>query len=261
MTEKEKSWWIDYFSSLYRKLYKGPLRNELETEAEIELLGRIFRSARAPVVDLGCAYGRHLTPLLERGLPVVGVDYSRHLFEGIPKKLAGRLLLADMRRLPFQNASTGGVYMMFNTFGYFGDRENGQTLREIARVLKPGAPLVFDIPANAGMTQLVSETPTAFFSVEGAQIHEKWKIDQERSRLLCTGRWELGEERQSWELSLRLYSPGEIEALCREAGFSGTIRILPLDRIDELGNDEPPEKVFDMEWEQATNMIILAYRS
>ena len=43
----------------------------------------------------------------------------------------------DMRRLPWRE-TFDTVVIWFTTFGYFGDRENEQVLREAAKTLKPG---------------------------------------------------------------------------------------------------------------------------
>jgi SAM-dependent methyltransferase len=64
---------------------------------------------------------------------------------------------ADMRRLPFCDAVFGALVNFFTSFGYFStEEENMQVVAEMARVLRPGAPFLFDyLNVHRELEQLV----------------------------------------------------------------------------------------------------------
>ncbi len=257
---RHSTWWRNYFSSLYGQLYRGALAPELNTREETETLGRLFAGARTPVLDVGCGYGRHLGPLRRAGIPVAGVDYSMELLRQAPGHKSTRLVRGDMRRLPFRDASLGGAYMLFNSFGYFDEEENLGVLRELARVLPAGARLVADLPLRQGMRQAVSGMPPVERHQRGVAIYEAWTYEEENKRLRARGSWEVGGRQQSWELSIRLYTPAEFQRLLRRGGFSGEVEMRPLEDLRLLGSGQPSEDFRSGAWRHATNAAVLAVR-
>ena len=253
-----RDWWKSYFSRNYARLYRGPLAPELATDSEIETLERIFSGVKAPVLDVGCGFGRHLGPLRGRRLPVYGVDWSAELLREVPRTHRRAVVRGDMRELPFRGAAFAGAYMLFNTFGYFEDGDNETVLGELHRVLRPGSRLVMDIPVRFGMKKATGEMPASLRVQEEYAIYENWTYDKERRRLRATGAWERRDERQDWELSLRLYTPLEIQRLLRRAGFQDEMEIRPLEDLELLLTSarvpEPRERM----WQQQTNMVIAA---
>jgi ubiquinone/menaquinone biosynthesis C-methylase UbiE len=91
------------------------------------------------VLDLACGTGRWLEKLLARGVGVgVGVDLSAAMLRVAAKKpaITGRLAQADCLALPFRSAIFDLVVCSF-ALGHI--RDLGATVREVARVAKPGA--------------------------------------------------------------------------------------------------------------------------
>jgi len=82
------------------------------------------------------------------------------------------LARADMRALPFCSGALAGLVNFFTSFGYFSSEdENQQVVREMARVLAPGAPLLFDyLNVHRELDQLVRretrETPSGNVEIE-----------------------------------------------------------------------------------------------
>ncbi len=251
-------WWQDYFSHLYGALYRGPLAPDLDQAAEVALLRRIFADAAAPVLDIGCAYGRHLRPLRTARIPAVGIDLTAALLHQAPHSLRNRLLRADMRRLPFLDRSLAGAYMLFNTFGYFPDAENRDLLGEIARVLAPGARLLMEVPLRAGMRQAVKDTPAAVRIQGKARLQEAWRFNGETNRLEAKGRWEWDGDVQEWRLEMRVYTPGELVKLVRRAGFADPVEIRPLEERDAVGRGDPGPGAAHPALRTATHAVVLA---
>jgi len=260
-TPASAPWWASYFSSNYGALYKGPLAEELSTEVEVETLARLFADAKAPVLDIGCGYGRHLAGLRAAGIPAIGLDYSGALLALVPVRLRPHAVRGDMRSLPFATGSLDGATLLFNTFGYFDDTTNEAILGEIARVLKPGAPLVMDLPCRAGMTAVVDDVPAAISHRGRVSIYESWFISADGDRLMGKGSWTIKGEQQEWELNLRLYSPAELARMLRKAGFTSKPEFRPGEDFELLGSqEEPAPATGDSVWRRTPNMVVLVRR-
>ncbi len=140
-----KNWYKEAFTEDYINIYK----HRSQTEATItidQLLHFLNLGTDSLCLDLCCGFGRHLSYLLSRGVNTYGLDLSQPLLENAVeiKKLAGRVILGDMRHLPF-NQSFDFVFSFFSSFGYFHqDSENIGVLREIYRVLKSNGRFVID---------------------------------------------------------------------------------------------------------------------
>jgi ubiquinone/menaquinone biosynthesis C-methylase UbiE/uncharacterized protein YbaR (Trm112 family) len=105
---------------------------------------------RPSVLEVGVGSGGNL-PWVERDLPpgldveLWGVDFSRPMLDHCRRRLARpgsrpmRLALADGHALPFPDASFDRVY---NAGGIGTYRDQRQALAEMARVARPGTPIV-----------------------------------------------------------------------------------------------------------------------
>lgn len=259
-----EDWWKSYFSSLYGELYQGILRRYLDTTFEVGILERLFPETEKPVLDVGCGYGRHVAGASRRGVNVLGLEYSHDLIMQAAPRLRSRFVRASMASLPIRNGSLGGAWMLFNTFGYFDDAGNQQLLAELGRAIASGGLLLLDAPARAGMTATIAEGSTVRRRAGQAEVDEQWHVVEAGQRLEATGRWMVEGRSQTWRLSLRMYSPAEMRAMLRKAGFD-EVRIVPLEDLERLaeGMDDEEFGKFSStnDWNTATNMAVLARRT
>ena len=101
-------WIREYFEHGYAQRWglRPPSEQvRLEAGGLYELLGL---SSRSLVVDVGCGHGRHAIALAERGVGVIGIDFTASLLTRAQELAAGRhlrtqWLRGDMRRLPLQS--------------------------------------------------------------------------------------------------------------------------------------------------------------
>jgi ubiquinone/menaquinone biosynthesis C-methylase UbiE/uncharacterized protein YbaR (Trm112 family) len=151
-------------------------------------LGKLRRHGSRPprILEVGIGDGANL-PLIERDLPrgldaeIWGVDLSRGMLETCRRRLHGRrgrevrLLLADAHALPFPDASFDRVFHVGGIAGY---RDPRRGLAEMARVARPGTPIVvvderLDPGRRHGLYQRLAFRAITFYdSAPGAPIDE-----------------------------------------------------------------------------------------
>ena len=138
------TWYQEWFGEEYLELYS--YRDENEARQQVHFFREQCGALPGPVLDLACGKGRHLDELRSAGYRAAGCDLSFTLLRAGALEY-GQLPVAraDMRSLPFCSDSFAGLVNFFTSFGYFAtEEENLQVVREMARVLRGGAPLLFD---------------------------------------------------------------------------------------------------------------------
>ena len=141
----------------------------LPTEAELRLLGDV-KGKR--VLELGCGGAQASIAFAKQGATAIGVDfsiaqldYARDLCEA--EEVRVELRHGDMADLAFLRADSIDIAFSAFAFGYVEDLN--RVFRQVHRVLKVGAPLVFSLPhpaarlvAGAG-SGIVGPGPRSYF--------------------------------------------------------------------------------------------------
>jgi SAM-dependent methyltransferase len=167
----------------------------------------------ACVLELGCGNGKTFSALIEKKCEVVGIDFSSSaaiLCRSVsPKNTRGEIALADVRSLPFRDASFDCV-IAFHVIGHLPAAGRIRCALESARVLKRGGTLYFsgfsaeDFRAGTG-----SETePGTFVRKNGIATH--YFTEDEVQELFCA------------------FQPGE----CITRRWTMTVRGRPLPRAE-----------------------------
>ncbi len=210
-------WFEQWFGEEYLRLY--PHRDDADAVQLVTLIDGRRPVAERAVLDLACGPGRHAAQFAARGAEVVGVDLSLPLLsrarhrDGPPL----RLVRGDMRELPFRDRTFHLVVNLFTSFGYFADdAQHRRVLETASRLLVPGGTFVIDY-LNAG-------------SVRAALVpHEERRVGSRRvtiaRRLTPDGRFvlkemQLADDGRSIVERVRLFSPGELEAMLVAAGLA-----------------------------------------
>lgn len=122
---------------------------DIATEAELRLLGDL-KGKR--VLELGCGGAQCSIAFAKHGAVALGVDFSAEQL-AFAKRLCERegvrveLHHGDLADLAFVRAESIDLVFSSYTFGYVEDL--GRVFRQVHRVLKRGAPLVFSLPHPA----------------------------------------------------------------------------------------------------------------
>lgn len=215
----ESPWYVEAFRSDYRDVYSH--RNLEAARAEVQWLAdEVLAGVSGRVLDDCCGFGRHSVALRERGIDAMGIDLSfdllassRSLAEesSVAAELVGRLAQADMRQLPFQSGSFGGVVNLFTSFGYLGERGDGEALSEMARVLAPGGILVMDL-MNPGAIRR-GLVPRSKEERDGVLLEAHRSLEDGGRRVVKSVHltFPSGEVRE-WREDVRMFEPDEIQA-------------------------------------------------
>jgi len=208
------TWYREWFGEDYLELYS--YRDAQEAKEHAAFFHQRVGTSKGPVLDLACGMGRHLTEFQALGYRVVGCDLSYVLLRtGVERHGAMPLVRADMRQLPFRDEAFEGLVNFFTSFGYFDSpQEDAQTLREMARVLRGGAPFLFDyLNVTRELSKLVDREERV---VEGERVLiERWFDISSRT---FNKRITIGERR--FLERVRGYDVDEITSLFTAAGFA-----------------------------------------
>lgn len=120
---------------------------------ERAMLERFAEAVDGPVVDLGCGPGQVGAFVRRTHRPVLGAD----LTPGMARLAAERLdavTIADVRCLPFADASVGGVVAFYSLI-HLAHAERPVAFAELARVLRPGGRLL--VAAQEGEGTIVGD--------------------------------------------------------------------------------------------------------
>src|SRR5829696_8588621 len=128
----------DVLSEWYAKNLVGVLESMPVERAMLDLFAEMTLAVGAEVADVGCGTGRLLPYLASRGLSPCGVDLSPKMVEVAQRENPGfEYQAADLRKLPFEDASLAGVVCWFSLI-YLAPDARVPAFAELARVVKPG---------------------------------------------------------------------------------------------------------------------------
>lgn len=220
---KDNNWYKevfteDYFRTLPKNFHKQTIR---EVEFIVQRLGA---EPGARILDLCCGFGRHTMEFAKRGFNMVGLDLAMPLLqkglnEAQRRNLSIKFVHGDMRELNFDKVFDG-IFNVQTSFGYFNDLTNYRVLQRIFRALKPGGRflvetinrdfVVDDLPMRIwweGTECLILEEVDYDFMLSTLQVKRSFVFEDSN--------------RDPWEqhINIRLYTPGELSALMRRAGF------------------------------------------
>jgi ubiquinone/menaquinone biosynthesis C-methylase UbiE len=132
----------DALSDWYATNLAGLLDSTPVERAVLDLFAEMTSAVGTEIADVGCGTGRLLPYLASRGLSPRGVDLSPKMIEAARRDNPGFAYdVADLRDLPFEDASLAGAVCWFSLI-YLAPDARVTAFAELARVVKPGGYLV-----------------------------------------------------------------------------------------------------------------------
>jgi SAM-dependent methyltransferase len=217
-------WWRHYFDETFYRLH-DPLFPERASREEVAaILELAGLPAAGRVLDVPCGWGRHTRLLAGAGFAACGADISEPLLrraaaehgdEGEPPRYAA----ADLRALPFADASFHAVLNLFTSLGLFlDDDDDVAALREARRVLVPGG--VFLLESMHRDDVIAGFAPRDRWRLpDGTEVRVQRRFDPVTGVSRERWRWRRGDESGEKRHALRLRTATEIDRLLRLAGF------------------------------------------
>jgi len=214
--------WDDVFDESYFRFY-GPMldddRARSEAEGAIRLAGV---DGGAEVLDCPCGFARHTKVLAELGYRITGVDRSEAQLAEASRRIGTsewpRLIRADYRELPFADATFDAALNLFTSLGYLDRAGDVRVLRELRRVLRPGARLVVETMHRDRLARIY--TPRTWDPLpDGSDFLQERIFDQVAGTVATTYRILGGEEPVERSFVHRVYTAGEWDTMLSEAGF------------------------------------------
>ncbi|MGW7684664.1 class I SAM-dependent methyltransferase [Kribbella sp. NPDC054772] len=153
--------------------------NEVQARSDRELpdarvdrrtayLSQLQAEGRHSVLEIGCGPGRDGAAIAAAGFDYTGVDLAPASVEAC-RELGLRAEVASVLELPFGDGTFDAGWTM-STLLHVADEDLDLALREIVRVLKPGAPLAIGLWGDVSGGERVWEDntgygPGRFFSI------------------------------------------------------------------------------------------------
>jgi len=231
----------------YIYFYSDSLTDE-RSDAEVAALVKLLElDSPMKILDLACGFGRHANRLAALGHSVTGVDFMPGFLE-IARKNAAEMGVevnyrqGDMRQIEFTE-EFDRVVLLFTSFGYFEDDENVRVMENIARALKPGGLMGFDIPNRDVIAKDLSTSDV--IDKDGNLMINRLSFD------MLTGRFHNRRIvvrdgiRKDKPFSIRLYDATEIRDLLNKAS---------LEVYKMLGDDGQPLSA------NSRRMVVIARR-
>lgn len=174
----------DVLSEWYAKNPVGVLESMPVERAMLDLFAELTLSLGTEVVDVGCGTGRLLPYLAGRGLSPSGVDLSPGMVEVARREHPGfGYEVADLRELPFADASLAGVVCWYSLI-FLAPDSRAKAFTELARVVRPGGYLVAAFQCGDGTGH--RNAPGSRVARLGVDFDRYWLSTQEMAERFST---------------------------------------------------------------------------
>jgi cyclopropane fatty-acyl-phospholipid synthase-like methyltransferase len=214
-------WFIDLYDEFRIRRMLENISN-VDTEKDIDFIVDVLNLFKgAKVLDFLCGTGRHSIELAKRGYKSVGIDINSSYLNKARENadeigVSPLFIQGDVREIDI-GSSYDGVINMYNSFGYFSDKENKKVLEKVYNSLKRNGSFLIGILNKNWLLKNFKEKDEYIFN--GIKIVEEREFDSSLSRNKFTirryGKDGIDVKEGSW----RVYSASEIMNILKDIGF------------------------------------------
>lgn len=219
--------WDSVFDETYLQTYVPLASEEQSREQALAAVALAEVEPGADILDCPCGFGRHAIPLAQVGYLVTGLDRSPTLLAEAERRREDAewplFVRGDYRGLPFEDSIFDAVLSLFSSLGYLGREGDVGVLRELRRVLRPGAALVLETAHRDGFARFTQPFARRTWDrlPDGSLYLEERTPDWTNGtidtyRLIVTPENNRIERSYVWHV----YSAKEWLEMLREAGFA-----------------------------------------
>jgi ubiquinone/menaquinone biosynthesis C-methylase UbiE len=218
------NWWKSYFDDAYFDLHDS-LFTERTSRREVSAMRELHGlQVGARILDAPCGWGRHTELFAEAACDAFGADLSPALLRRAAPHPGShtrpRYAAADLRFLPFRDASFDAVCNVFTSLGLFlDDAEDIAALREARRLLRPDGAFLLESMHRDDVIAAYAEKDE-WTLTDGTRVRVRRRFDPVTGISHERLRWQRGDEEGRKAHALRLRTATEIDALLQAAGFS-----------------------------------------
>lgn len=224
MPGSSAGWWRDYFDDTFFELHDGLFR-ESRSRTEVAAMRELLAlPVGARILDVPCGWGRHTELFAEAGCAAFGADLSLPLLRRTARRAApagaARYAAADLRALPYADASFDAVVNVFTSLGLFlDDAEDIAALCEARRVLRPDGRFLLESMHRDDVIAAYAERDR-WTLPDGTEVRVRRRFDPVTGISYERLRWRRGTAQGRKAHALRLRTATEIAALLAAAGFA-----------------------------------------
>jgi len=205
--------------------YWAEISDNHHTEQQIRFLKNQLKDQHY-VLDLACGTGRHTIPLRREGYIIVGLDASVNLLRIGKQRGGGAMLVcADMRFLPFKEATFSAAISMDTSIGYLPtEKEDAESIAEARRVLRREGFFVVDVFNRLKLTAKYQDKAPATQKTEYPSFHlQQQRQLSDDGKFLCdtwTIRCKAVGETRVFKHIVRLYDFDQLAGFLDSTGFA-----------------------------------------
>lgn len=224
-TKLEKAWENFFWTGFYADGWEFGIEPE-RTQKEVEgVLNLLNLPLGAHILDWCGGWGRHSLELAKRGFQVTLLDFTPSHIEWARRgaEEAGislNLICADFRQTPASVQADFAVNLFTAGIGYLTEEDDVQALSSLHTALKPGALFLLDTMNLFWLVKNYQPRGWRESPDDTRRLWEKREFDfltnRNHAEIICQ---ETGGEERRQQTDHRIYSPAELAAVLRQAGF------------------------------------------
>lgn len=225
----DQPWWNTFFDNMYAEYGLPVSDHQMIAQVADFLMDELELAPGERVFDQCCGRGRFSIPLAERGVHVVGMDYSEDYVRTAREAIKTRNLAGEFHQGDAHDFVTSepcdAAFNWYTSFGYDQDDEqNMQVLRGAFDSIKPGGLFALDY---LNLPQRLKDfKPTRIDRSPEDEQNGLIVLDESEMDLsagMFRSKWTFllpDDKRIERRVEVRMFMPHEIAAMLRRCGFA-----------------------------------------